>query len=692
VKQHTNSKVIASLSEYRSYNMRVWQTILPTFSAVVVVSCLCIPMVSANMAMLISLRKRLSILLNGNEINDYQYGRIVNDFANDEVLDAEMKDHDDHTTRPPLNQGKMVEFSHWLDEEVEAFQLAVATAELISNLFNLSTSLGAATDDTLSLIQNNAPASANYSNNGVVQFLARSNFSPPGRGELYNGIWGYQTGSREYALQCNSVGLNILDVTTNSIVKLQTIPMTGGTIWRDVATHSNYAYVASQGGNGDAWVINLSELSSSGPQDADSNPISSDNIQIIGNSNVNWGHTLNVWNGLLFLNGACGFGKCGCKIFDLTDDPMDPKYLTTYTKGDCHDSYVQTIQNKNIFITSDGYSRKWRLYDITDILNPNFEFTLLGQTPVINSNIYAHESVVSDDGKTLYAFDEFNKFDIAAFDISNLSDPQLIRTFQWSEEGQNMHPNTIVHNGFTRGNYLIVGYYEAGLRVFDISDISNSISEVGKYETYRDPDGNGIIDNPITGGYNGAWNVYVGLPSGKVLISDTVHGTFVVSIDDGNNSPTASPVTKSPTVSPVDLPTESPVKNPTPYPSKAPSMAPSSLSPVQNPTPYPSKAPASLSPVMAPTSLPTLSPNSVSCSDFCYENKATTFLLKVKNKEPVYESCEELAKMKNTNKKGRICRKDRKSRNGYGPASVHCRVTCSEWTTTECSLSRVEVN
>ena len=99
--------------------MRVWQTILPTFSAVVVVSCLCIPMVSANMAMLISLRKRLNILLNRSEINDYQYGRIVNDFANDEVLDAEMKDHDDHTTPPPLNQVKIVEFSHWLDEEVE---------------------------------------------------------------------------------------------------------------------------------------------------------------------------------------------------------------------------------------------------------------------------------------------------------------------------------------------------------------------------------------------------------------------------------------------------------------------------------------------------------------------------------------------------------------------------------------------
>jgi len=539
--------------------MRFMQTYLPTLFAAVVILCLCIPIVSANMAMLVSLRRRLNILLAANEINQYQYDRIVNIVANNKILDAEMKDHEDHSIRPPLSQDKIIEFSHWLNEEVADELLAVKTSELISNIFNLSTPPGVDTGNSLSLIQNDAPALATYSNNGVVQFLARSNFSPPSSGQLYNGIWGYQTGNREYALQCNSVGLSILDVTTDNIVKLQTITMTGGATWRDVATHSHYAYVAAQGGNGHAWAIDLSELSSTGPQSADSSPISINKIEDIGYSN--WGHTINVWNGLLFLNGACGKGKCGCKIFDLIE-PMNPRYLITYTGGDCHDSYVQTIQNKNILITSDGYSRTWRLYDITNILNANFQFEILGETPKIDGKIYAHQSAVSDDGKTLFAFDEFNKFDIAAFDISNLSSPELIRTFQWSGEGQNDHPNTIVHNGFTRGKYLIVGYYEAGLRVFDISDVSHGISEVGKYETYRDPDGNGDFDNAVYGRYNGAWNVYVGLPSGRILISDTKYGTFVVKIDDVDNPSTASPVA-SPVDSPTVLPVASPVDPPT---------------------------------------------------------------------------------------------------------------------------------
>ena len=39
----------------------------------------------------------------------------------------------------------------------------------------------------------------------------------------------------------------------------------------------------------------------------------------------------------------------------------------------------------------------------------------------------------------------------------------------------------------------------------------------------------------------GAWNVYVGLPSGKVLISDMIYGLFVVTVDDDTISSTTVP-------------------------------------------------------------------------------------------------------------------------------------------------------
>ena len=83
-------------------------------------------------------------------------------------------------------------------------------------------------------------------------------------------------------------------------------------------------------------------------------------------------------------------------------------------------------------------------------------------------------------------------------------------SFQYSDDAAQ---NSRIHNGQVRGNYLLTAYYEAGLRVFDISNPANPV-EVGKYETWRDPDGDGTFDKTVTGNYNGAWNLHVFLPSG----------------------------------------------------------------------------------------------------------------------------------------------------------------------------------
>jgi len=411
--------------------------------------------------------------------------------------------------------------------------------------------------------------------------------------------------------------------------------MPGGDIWRDVATHSHYAYVAAQGG-GNAWVIDLQELSStlSAPDGEDSNPILAKYIKDIGYPD--WGHTINVDKGLLFLNSAGG--NKGCKILDLLSDPMSPKVLvdktTSYDGGDCHDSYVQTIGNRDILISSDGYTKKWTFFDITDIRTSSPPIIKIGGTSRANGRVYAHEGVLSEDGNTLFAFDEFNTFDIAAYDIQDLNEPQLIREFQWSEEGTY---NSIVHNGFVRGNQLIVGYYRAGLRVFDISDIDNGVMEVGNLETFRDPDNDGNFDTQVSGAYNGAWNVYVGLPSGKVLVSDTISGTFVVNIQ-----PNPDPV--SPTQAPKVSPTQAPEVSPT----QAPVITKSS----------------------PPTGL-----------DSCSDTSGTRFLLKSREKEgnvqATVKSCDWLKNIESKKKRTNICNKRTKCYEDYGSAEDTCPETCN---------------
>ena len=99
------------------------------------------------------------------------------------------------------------------------------------------------------------------------------------------------------------------------------------------------AYVAAQN-KGNAWIVNLSKLSDSTPQGENSNPIPESDIKDIGYQN--WGHTLNVANGLLFLNS--GKPSDTCKILDLNEDPWNPIVLvekTGQSGGDqCHDSYA----------------------------------------------------------------------------------------------------------------------------------------------------------------------------------------------------------------------------------------------------------------------------------------------------------------------------------------------------------------
>jgi len=505
--------------------MRVTCRLLPGMLVVVGIMCLSIPMVFANMRYLVSIRNRLNRLHRENELNDRQYYYIIA-MANHKLLDAELLDHAMNFTVPPLNEEIAGHLRDWLEQEEDNDNMMKNAADLIRNLFRLGA--GSSRSEGNYARQVDSAAKASYTKNGVVEFLARSTSFDT----FYNGIWGFTKGAREYALQCGADGLHILDVTTADIILVQTIPMSGGEIWRDVATHDNYAYVAAQGGSSpDAWVVNLSELSGASAQAANSNPITTGNIKNIGE--VDRGHTINVWNGLLFLNGAGG-NTFGCRIFDLLPDPMMPKFLTTYSGGDCHDSYGQTIGQKDVLFSADGMTSKYRMLDITNIRKSE-DIPRLGETPFF-SGAYAHQNIVSEDGTKLFAFDEFNKFDIAVYDISILSIPKLLSTFQWS--GEKTEGSSFVHNGMILGKYLLVAYYQAGFRVFDTSN-PTQIEEVGKYETYRDPDGDGNFQNSVNGGYDGAWNVAT-LKSGKILISDSNYGTFVVKIND-LSTPTPAP-------------------------------------------------------------------------------------------------------------------------------------------------------
>jgi choice-of-anchor B domain-containing protein len=438
------------------------------------------------------------------------------------------------------SRGLTSQLSTWLAAQETANQISRDTHLYVNALLNLSTPETSV-----------AAAPANYSGNGNVVLLGRLDSQPPNpyygdnssTGTLYNGIWGYATGSREYALQCNSYGLHIIDVTNPAApFQVQYIDMSGGVnppkgrIWRDVDIHRDpvsgktYAYIGAQS-NGNLWIVDLSHLSGSTSHAPNSNPIPAAGIADRGRTN--YGHTMFVNDGLglMFMNSANNGSTLGCQIFDLLQNPFNPPIIAGWSGSghDCHDSFARAnvpgSGGKDLLYVADGYATTYRVVDISSV-RTNGTTTLLGSAPNA-AGIYAHSNWLDDDSHYLYAFDEFNVRDIGVYDVSDPANPTQVTTFQYSGDAT---ANSRIHNGQVRGNYLITAYYEAGLRVFDISNPANPV-EVGKYETWRDPDGNGVFDETVTGQYNGAWNIHVFLPSGNVLLSDMKSGTFVFRVD-----------------------------------------------------------------------------------------------------------------------------------------------------------------
>ena len=372
-----------------------------------------------------------------------------------------------------------------------------------------------------------------YNGNGAVNLLGQMDpeddvgrLCSSTNTEQYNGIWGFTVGSRQYALTCGICGLHIIDFTDPaSPVRVQAIQMAGGDPWRDAETHTDpttgktYAYVAGQAG-ADLWVIDLSFLSGTSAQGQDSNPIPSSGINEISGC-LNRGHTLTVGGGLLFLNTA-GSSE-GCYIWDLLEEPFNltcsPGDLnTSYQSGfDCHDSYSRFNeptgpggQARDVLYAADGYSGRVRMHDITNIRDSGFSFSssnFIGQTSNVD-NPYAHSVHIADGSDFLFLCEEFNRFDMKVFNIADQSNPTDVGTFTCSD----CIESTPVHNGFICGDddrLYCVAHYKAGLRIFDVANPYN-IKEVGKLETYRDPDQDGNLTGNLSG-FSGAWNVYKGL-------------------------------------------------------------------------------------------------------------------------------------------------------------------------------------
>jgi len=310
-----------------------------------------------------------------------------------------------------------------------------------------------------------------------------------------NDIWGYvDEFDNEYAIVGGTKGTSVVDISAPSIPTEVFFEPGMESIWRDVETFGDYAYVTTEALNG-LLIIDLSPLPASN---------SLTTSYYFGPTGMEWQSAHNLYidsSGYCYIFGA-NRGNGGVIILDVFTDPMNPIEVGVFD-----DWYVQDgfADNDTLYL-GHIYEGWMSVVDVTNRANP----ILLG-TQTTPSN-FAH-NVWTSDGHYAFTTDEVSGGFIGAYDISDASNIIEIDRVQ-SSPGKGVIP----HNTHVYQNYLVTSYYSDGVTIHDISRPNNLI-EVGNYDTYPDQ----------TTSYDGCWGVFPFFPSGLIVASDRTEGLFVLS-------------------------------------------------------------------------------------------------------------------------------------------------------------------
>lgn len=333
-------------------------------------------------------------------------------------------------------------------------------------------------------------AQLNITQVGYVDFQAL-------HGTGTSNLWGYEDElGNEYAIVGANNGVSIIDVTNPSSPNEVFFEPGSNSIWREVKTYNNFAYITTEAEDG-MMIIDLNPLPGSTTL-----PVT----YFFGPAGNEWltAHSLFIdENGILYLHGT-NRGNGGVILYDLNTSPTNPTEVGEFDNWYVHDSYARgdTLYSAHI---NDGY------FSITDVSNPSSITLMAG---LVNTPMnFTHNCWLSANGKYLFTTDEKSGAWIGAYDISDFSNIQEVDRIRRDETS-----GVIPHNTYWLNNYLVTSYYRDGITIHDVTDPSNMI-EVGNFDTSPSLSGDG---------FNGAWGVYPFFSSGKLIVSDIELGLYIL--------------------------------------------------------------------------------------------------------------------------------------------------------------------
>ena len=331
-----------------------------------------------------------------------------------------------------------------------------------------------------------------------------------------NDSWGWTDPDNgdEYAIMGVKNGTVFIDISDpiNPIYLGKLPTHTDNSTWRDIKVYQNYAFIVSEASNHGMQVFDLTRLKnvSNAPEtfneDAHYDGFGSSH-NIVINEETGYAYSVgdNTYSG-------------GAHFIDISD-PLNPIAAGGYSDdGYTHDAQVVIYNGpdtdytgKEIYIGSN--EDKVVIVDVTDKNNPQHI------SSVTYSNFsYTHQGWITEDFKYYILGDESDEINLGfntktiVLDFTDLDNP--IHSFDYS--GPTLATD---HNGYVNGDLFYLANNAAGLRVIDISDISNGeMTEIGFFDSH-----------PLNdfAGYEGIWSTYPYFESGNIVISDR-EGFFVV--------------------------------------------------------------------------------------------------------------------------------------------------------------------
>ena len=334
--------------------------------------------------------------------------------------------------------------------------------------------------------------------NAQVNLVQLSNVPFPG--QRVAGVWHYTDSlNHEYALVGTENGLSIVDV-TDPFSPLFILQVPGiSNKWHEIKTWSHYAYVTTEGtdtlGIQDGLqIIDLRYL----PDSAPAHYWQGDG-SIAGR--LHRAHTLTVANGFVYINGHNIFSlHSGVIIADLID-PWNPHFVGADTSNYCHDSFVRG----DTLWASEIWAGQFAVYNISNRSAPVLNAT--EHTPAQ----FNHNAWLSDNSRVLFTTDERNHAKLASFDVTDLSNIELLGTYAVTHVVDSGNWDA-VHNVRVLNDFLINACYGSQITLVDAAYPDNLV-EVGNF--------------PIPATL--AWDADPFLPSGNILATGLTAGLYVLS-------------------------------------------------------------------------------------------------------------------------------------------------------------------